>query len=230
MSDLNPYALDHLVAARAPASERLAFLQRTYGLLLAGILVFAATLWAAGNVESVNSLAVSLFRTNRWLVFAIILGGSWLVHAVADKSPINLIAYFTYAFLFGLLLAPLVLYVARTQPVVISQASILTALVFTGLTGYVFTTRKDFSFLGGALAIGLFAMLGIAIAGMLFGFSVGLWYSVIGVVLFSGYVLYDTSKILLHYPTNRHVSAAIVLFVDVVLLFKHILILLSRRR
>jgi FtsH-binding integral membrane protein len=128
-----------------------------------------------------------------------------------------------------LLLAPVVLYMANAQPEVLTQAAMLTALVFTGLTGYVFVTRKDFSFLGGALAIGVFALIGIAIAGSLFGFTVGLWYSVLGVVVFSGYVLYDTSKILHSYPTTAYVSAAVVLFVDVVLLFKHILFLLMRR-
>ena len=102
--------------------------------------------------------------------------------------------------------------------------------MFSGLTGYVFVSGKDFSFLGGALAIALFALLGIAIAGWIFGFSVGIWYSVIAVLVFAGYILYDTSKVLHHYPVTAHVSAAIVLFVDVVLLFKHILILLSRRR
>lgn len=231
MSSTNPYTLQHLVsAADAPVTERLAFLQRTYGLLLAGILCFAGTLWAAGNVESVSNLAAALWGTNRWLVIVLILGGSWAVHSLADKYPINLVAYFTYAFMFGLLLAPIVLYAAHSQPMVLAQASILTTFVFVGLTAYVFFTRKDFSFLGGALSIGLFAMIGIAIAGMIGGFQMGLWYSLFGVVLFSGYVLYDTSKVLHHYPTNRHVSAAIVLFVDVVLLFKYILMMFLRSR
>ena len=226
----NPYSLANVPAAHAPADARAMFLQKTYGLLLLGILGFAATLWAAGNVESVARLARGLYELSPWVSLIVILGGSFVVHAVADKSPLNLVAYFTYVFLFGLLLAPLVLYAAHTQPQVLTQASILTAIVFTGLTGYVFVSKKDFSFLGGALTIGIFAMFGIAIAGMIFGFSPGLWYSVLGVVLFSGYVLYDTSKILLHYPVHRHVSAAIVLFVDVINLFVHILRLMMSRR
>lgn len=181
-------------------------------------------------MPAVARLAEGLWRTSPWITLVVVLGGSWLVHAVADKHPLNLVAYFSYVFLFGLLLAPLVLFVAHAAPVVLTQASLLTAFVFTGLTGYVFLTKKDFSFLGGALAIGMFALLGIAIAGMLFGFTPGLWYSIAGVLLFSGYVLYDTSNVLHHYPTDRHVSAAIVLFVDVVLLFKHILLLLARSR
>ncbi len=133
-------------------------------------------------------------------------------------------------FLFGLLIAPVVLYAAAQSPDVLSQAAIVTALVFSGLTAYVFTTRKDFSFLGGALSIVLFALLAVALAGWLFGFTVGLWFSVVAVLLFAGYILYDTSQILHHYPTNMAVSAAAVLFVDVVLLFKHLLILFLSNR
>ncbi len=230
MNAVNPYSpTGGLSAAEASIAERATFLQRTYMLLLAGIFGFAFTLWAAGNIPAVRDMAVSLYRTSPWISLIVILGGSYVVHAVAERSPINLIAYFAYVFLFGLLLAPVVLHVANVQPEVLTQAAMLTALVFTGLTGYVFVTRKDFSFLGGALTIGLFAMIGIAIAGSLFEFTVGLWYSAVGVVLFSGFVLYDTSKILHRYPTTAYVSAAVVLFVDVVLLFMHILSLLMRR-
>jgi FtsH-binding integral membrane protein len=230
MNQSNPYALEHMIAAEAPADARAQFIQKTYGFLLAGVLVFVATLWAAGNVASVRELAVGLYRMNPWLSFAIVLGGSWLVHAVAEKSPINVVAYFTYAFLFGLLLAPIVLVAANTAPVVLTQASILTAFVFTGMTAWAFLSKKDFSFLGGILSIAFFGMLGVAIAGMIFGFTIGLWYSVIGVIVFAGYILYDTSRILHHYGTHQHITAAIVLFTDVVLLFKHILVLLMRSR
>ncbi|MCC6673246.1 MAG: US12 family protein [Planctomycetes bacterium] len=228
MSTSNPYA--YSPAAEAPVAERAVFLQKTYALLLAGIFVFAGTLWAVPNVPVVGELAARLW-SNRWIPLVVLFGAAFLVHAVAEKRPINLVVYFAYAFLFGLILAPLVLITASGPggAAVLTQASIVTAMVFTGLTGYVFLSKRDFSFLGGALAIGLFALIGIGLAGMIFGFEAGLWYSVAGVVLFSGYVLYDTSRILHHYPTTAHVSAAIVLFVDVVLLFKHLLILLSNR-
>lgn len=223
-------ANSYLSAAEASVSERATFLQKTYTLLLLGILGFAATLWAVGSVPAVRDVALSIAGRRPWVLFFVILGASWLVHAVAEKRPFNLIAYAAYVVLFGFLLAPLVLWAARTNgPNVVATAAVLTAVVFTGLSAYVILFAKDFSFLGGALAIGLFGMLGIALAGWLFGFQIGLWYSVLGVILFSGYVLFDTSRVLHHYPTTAHVSAAIVLFVDVVLLFKHILVLLSRR-
>ena len=223
-------ANSYLSAAEAGLSERATFLQKTYTLLLLGILGFAATLWAAGNVPAVRDLAFAIWRTSPWLVMIGLFAASWAVHAVAETRPLNLFAYAAYVVLFGLLIAPMVMSVSAARgPSVVATAAVITAIVFTGLSAYVILFAKDFSFLGGALAIGLFAMIGVAIAGWIFGFQVGLWFSALGVLLFSGYVLYDTSRILHHYPTTAHVSAAIVLFVDVVLLFKHILTLLARR-
>ena len=70
------------------------------------------------------------------------------------------------------------------------------------------------------------AMVGLLIAGFMFGFELGLWFSVLGVLLFSGLVLYDTSRILHHYPTTAHVPAAIQLFVALIMLFQYVLLLL----
>jgi FtsH-binding integral membrane protein len=230
MEPANPYAYSPTVAAEAPVAERAAFLQRTYSLLLLGIFGFAFTLWAAGNLAPVRDVAVQLWRGGPWVLLIATFAGAWLVQANARRYPLNLLLYFAYVFLFGLLLAPIVLYAAGEAPQTLTQAAIVTALVFTGLTAYVFTSRRDFSFLGGALAIGFFALLGIALGGWLFGFTVGLWFSVAAVVLFAGYVLYDTSQVLHHYRTDMAVAAAAVLFVDVVLLFKHLLILFLNNR
>ena len=232
----NPYAYDASVpAALASVDERATFLQKTYSLLLAGVLTFAATLWAAGNVEPVSSGAASLGEAiygSRfgWLLYiGLFIGGGFVVHSVAEKSPINLIAFFGYAVLLGMLLAPFILFVAQSSPGVISQAALITGVIFTGLTGWVFVSGKDFSFLRGALMIAFLALAAVGLAGWLFGFSLGLWFSAAIVVLMAGYVLYDTSKVLHHYPTHMYVSAAVVLLTDIVILFKHIVILLMNR-
>jgi FtsH-binding integral membrane protein len=233
----NPYAFgNQLTAAESSAMERATFLQKVYSLLLLGILAFAGTLWAAGSVEPVRSWAASLYEViygSRWgwlLYIGIFLGGSMAVHAVAQVKPLNLVAYFGWTFLLGLLIAPIVLYAAEAAPTVLAQASIVTALIFAGLTGFVFVTGKDFSFLRGILFVGFMAVFAAGLAGWIFGFSVGLWFSVAIVVLFCGYILYDTSNILRHYPSNMAVSAAVVLFTDVVILFKHILFIFLASR
>lgn len=232
MTETNPYAIsdDTIFAADAPATERAIFLKKTYGLLTVGILVFAATLLACGTIEPVTKMMAGLWRSF-WIPLLLILGGSWLVHALAEKPGINLVAFFAFDFLFGLLVAPVVLMVTAAHgPNLIAQAAILTAVVFIGLTAYVFYSGKDFSFLGGILSIGLFLALGIVLASWIFGWYPGIWYSVFIIALFAGYVLWDTSNILRRYRTTMWVSAACVLLVDIIILFKHILILLASSR
>ena len=136
-----------------------------------------------------------------------------------------------WVLLLGLLIAPLVLWIGAAKgPEIISQASGLTALVFGGLTVYVLWSGKDFSFLRGALTIGFWSILAVSLVGALTGFSMGLWVSYAIVLLFAGHILYDTSTILHRLPGNMAMTGAILLFTDVVLLFKHILLILARSR
>jgi FtsH-binding integral membrane protein len=148
---------------------------------------------------------------------------------VAAVRVLNVVAFFGLTFLMGLLWAPLVLHVSHSAPDTLNTAVTVTALIFTGLSAFVLLTGKDFSFLRGILFLGMWGMLIFGIAGAIFGFGGGLIYSAIGTLLFSGYILYDTSNILRRYPTNMAVSAAVALFTDVIYLFVHLLSLLSSR-
>jgi FtsH-binding integral membrane protein len=238
MEHRNPYAeLTVQPAAFAAVAERATFLKKVYGILFLGILGFAATLWATANVPFMNDAAMGLGRLiygHGWgwaLYMAIFLGGSWLVRSVAEVRPINAIAFAGWVVLMGFLIAPIVLILnAAHGPQIITEASALTAGTFAVLTLIVFWTGKDFSFLRGVLMLGFFGLLLTSLAGLLFGFSLGLWFSAAVVLLFAGYILYDTSAILHRLPTHMAMSGAIMLFTDVVLLFKHILVLLANRR
>jgi len=226
MSFQNPYAAEDVAAISASVDARASFLQRTYSLLMAGVVCFAATLWAAESVPAVRQIAISMWGFGPLVLMLLMFGVGFGVRALARSHPINLVAYFAYTIFFGLLLAPLVLFALQAAPNTLTQASIVTLLVFSGLTAYVFISGKDFSFMGGALAIGSLAMIGCLVAGILFDFNLGLWFSAAGVLLFSGFILYDTSRILRHYPTNAHVPAAIELFVSLIMLFQYVLHLL----
>ena len=81
-----------------------------------------------------------------------------------------------------------------------------------------------------ALVIALAALCLGGLIGWLTGFSMGLLMSCAILVFFACYILYDTSVILHHLPTTMAMSGAIMLFTDVVLLFKHILLLLASSR
>ncbi len=113
---------------------------------------------------------------------------------------------------------------------VITQAAIITLCMFGGLTAVVFFTKTDFSFLRSALIISGFIGLGLIVAGALFGFELGLWFSVGMVIVASGSILYQTSQIKDHYGTEQYVGAALQLFSSVMLLFWYVLrILMSRK-
>lgn len=113
---------------------------------------------------------------------------------------------------------------------VIFQAAMLTIAMFAGLSLVAFTSKKDFSFLRNIIIIGGFLSLGLIVAGAIFGFNLGLWFSVGMVVLASASILYETSKLKNVYTTGQYVGASLQLFASVMLLFWYILrILMSRR-
>jgi FtsH-binding integral membrane protein len=118
-----------------------------------------------------------------------------------------------------------------SDPTVIPAAALITGLLFAGLTVVAFTTRADFSFLRGIIVIGFFVALGLIVASLLFGFTLGVIFSVAMVGLASAAILYYTSNILHYYRTDQYVSASLTLFASVALLFYYVLwILVSIRR
>jgi FtsH-binding integral membrane protein len=106
---------------------------------------------------------------------------------------------------------------------VIPTAGILTLAVFGGLTLSVFVTRKDYSFLRPILCVGSLIALGVIVAAILLPINLGLFFCFAMVALVSGYILYDTSRVMLHYRTDQHVGAALELFASVAMLFWYIL-------
>ncbi|MCZ7683750.1 MAG: Bax inhibitor-1 family protein [Sandaracinaceae bacterium] len=116
------------------------------------------------------------------------------------------------------------------SPDVLPTSALVTLVVFGGLTGIVFLTRKDFSFLKGILGVAMLGAFATIICSMIFGFSLGVIFSGAMVVLAGGYILYNTSNVLHHYRTDQHVGAALELFASIALLFWYVLrIFMSRR-
>jgi hypothetical protein len=172
-----------------------------------------------------------------WLV---ILGAFMLVGWIADRWAVSATSLSTqyaglalYVAAEAFIFLPLLYIAARftDSPDLIPAAGVLTLVVFAGLTGIVFLTRKDFSFLRGILFMSGILAFGLIVAGAVFGFNVGIWFSFAMVGLASGYVLYYTSNVLHRYRTDQHVAAALALFAAIALLFWYILrILMERRR
>ena len=106
--------------------------------------------------------------------------------------------------------------------------------MFGALTTVVLTTKKDFTFLGGILSVCTWLALGFILCALIFGgVNLGMFFTLAMIGLMAGWILYYTSDVLRHYPTNMHVAAALTLFAAVATLFWYILqlvIMLSSSR
>ena len=133
MSQQNPYAIhdDAMAVINAPADARAIFLQKTYSLMLAAVAVFVSTLWGTAHITPLANMANSLWNISPWISLILFMGGAIAVHALAG-TRIGIFVFFGFAFLWGLISAPLILYAAGTEngPAVIGQAAIITAFIF----------------------------------------------------------------------------------------------------
>jgi len=231
----NPYATFGSIASEAPATERLAFIKRTY-------MHLAMAIYALVTLEFIYFKVVpeSWFESLFTIPYAtmIMFGGFMVAGYLAERwarSETSVATQYagllTYVFAQSIFLAPLLWIASHYSTEVAGQdfspigvAAVLTLLVFGVLTGSVLLTKKDFSFLGPIISIAGCVAFGAIIASFFFpGIISGIWFSAAMVLLASGYVLYDTSNILHHYRTTQHVAASLALFASVALLFWYIL-------
>jgi len=237
--------------AEAPA-EKLAFLRKVYALftgslvtaflgaviaLYAGADMSRVTFEVGGAVRTAPPLVV--FFTNHWIIGIMLFLGSFFgASALRHRPGVNVAALFGASFVSGLYIAPMLWFVqfmasqGRTLAASpIRDAFLLAVLGFTGLTTYALLSKRDFSFLGGFLSMGLWVLIGASLLGMfLGGTAFSLAIASVGILLFGGYILYDTSR-MLRDPSNRDaVGAAIGLYLNFLNLFLFLLRILSSRR
>lgn len=211
------YALNS--AANATVEARMAFLRKVYSLLTLSLLTAAAGAYV-GRLFVSPGLMLVLFIAEIALIF--------FAMAVRRKPGLNLVALFAFTTVSGLTLGPVMLVY---NAAVIQEALVLTVLIFGGLTFYVVASKKDFSFLGGFLITGLIVVLvGSLLNAFFFQSPAGEFIIAAGgVLLFSGFILYDTSNILRHYDVEDYTSATLALYLDILNLFLFLLRLLNNR-
>jgi FtsH-binding integral membrane protein len=215
-------------------STRGTFLARTYTHLLAAIALFLAIEVVLFQTGMAASIAQAMLSVNWLLVLGAFVIVSWLASSVAASSASLPAQYAALAGFVGaeaIIFVPM-LYIANTvAPGAIESAGLLTAIGFAGLTAIAFATRKDFSFLGAMLRWAFVVALLAIIGAVLFGFELGTWFSVAMVGLAGAAILHDTSNVLLRFPEDRYVAAALQLFASVALMFWYLLrIFMGNRR
>lgn len=214
------YSSASVPVAQSSGEARLEFLRKTYALFFAGI-ICCLLMGAALGVIS-----------HPLILLVLILGGSFGAQAVSRTEGLNYAALFGFTGMLGWLFTPMLAMYELRQPGIVTQAAALTTITFGALTAYVFVSKKDFSFMGGLLFVGL---IGLIVGGLANAF---LFHSPIAsylmawftLLLFSGYVLYDTSNIMRRYDSRGYCSAALSLFLDFFNMFLAILRILSGSR
>jgi modulator of FtsH protease len=246
------YAGSHAGSLAEAPAEKLAFLRKVYALftgslvtaflgaliaLYAGADMSRVTIQVGGAVRTAPPLVV--FFANHWIIGMMMFMGAFFgASALRSRPGVNVAALFGASFISGIYIAPMLWFVqvmaSQGQTLAASpirDAFLLTVLGFTGLTSYALLSKRDFSFLGGFLSMGLWVLIGASLLSLFFGgtaFSLAI--ASVGILLFGGFILYDTSR-MLRDPSNRDaVGAAIGLYLNFLNLFLFLLRILASRR
>ena len=195
-------------------------IRNTY-MLLSMTLLFAATTAAT---------AVALKLPHPGMILTL-LGYFGLLFATTKlrNSGWGLVSIFALTGFMGYTLGPIVSHYLGLpnggQTVMTAMAG--TAVIFLGLSGYALTTRKDFSFMGGFLTVGILVAFVASLAAIFFSIpALSLTVSAAFVLLMSGLILHETSNII-HGGETNYVMATITLFVSIFNLFTSLLQLLG---
>jgi len=216
------------VVASLPGEARAGFIRRTYGHLAGAIAAFVLVeyqLIAMGFGEQ----AMALLATSKWswlIVLGAFMGVGMLANKWAHSGASRETQYAglgLYVVAEAIIFLPLIFMAQKIAPGAIENAGVITCALVAGITLVVFTTRKDFSFMGPALAIlGMVAM-GIIVASIIFGMQLGMYFSAVMVLFAGGCVLYTTSNVLHTYGEEQHVAASLALFASIALMFWYVL-------
>jgi modulator of FtsH protease len=145
------------------------------------------------------------------------------------NSGLGLLVVFALTGFMGLTLGPIVnMYLSLPNgEQIVMTAMGGTGVIFLGLSGYALTTRKDFSFIGGFLMVGILVAFLAGIASMFLSMpGLSLAVSAMFVLLMSGLILYQTSQII-HGGETNYIMATVTLYVSIYNLFVSLLQLLG---
>jgi modulator of FtsH protease len=196
-------------------------LRNTY-LLLSMTLLFSAM--TAGVAMMINMPAMN---------FLVILGGYMALLFLTTKlrnSMWGIVSTFAFTGFMGLTLGPLLnhyLHAFANGQQLIMTALGGTGVIFLGLSAYALTTKKDFSFMGGFLMVGILVAFLAGIGALIFSIpALSLAVSAMFILLMSAMILFETSNII-HGGETNYIMATISLYVSIYNLFISLLQILG---
>lgn len=206
-------------ASESSAIEINKVLRNTYMLLALtiGFSAITATITSFMNVGMIGYFAMFI--------------GSFICMFIVNKkadSAAGLFWIFAFTGLLGGSLGPIInMYLAAGAGHLVGQALGATAIIFVSLSGYALVSKKDFSFMGGFLMVGLVvAILGM-IANIFFAMpALSLAINALVILVMSGLILFDTSRII-HGGETNYIRATVSLYLSAYNIFISILSLLG---
>ena len=191
-------------------------IRNTY-LLLSLTLAFSA-------VTAFTAMAIQAPPVHWIFMLAVLIGGPFAIHAVRN-SIWGLVLTFAFTGLLGFFLGPILsLYLGLPNgSQIVGNAFGTTAVAFVALSAYALTTRKDFSFLGGFLIVGLVLALVAIVANLFLAIpALSLAISAAVVLLLSAAILFDTSR-MIHDPDANYIVMTVSLYANLYVMFLHLL-------
>ncbi|VAW56714.1 Putative TEGT family carrier/transport protein [hydrothermal vent metagenome] len=194
-------------------------LKNTY-MLLSATLVFSGVMAYVGMAMNAG-FGMALVSN----IVAIVL--LWFVLPRTANTAMGIPVVFAFTGLLGFGIAPLISHYLTINPSIVSTALGGTGVIFLGLSGYALTTRKDFSFMGGFLMVGMLVVIVASLANIFLQMPImSLVVSGAIVMLMSGMILYQTSAIINGGETN-YIMATASLFLSLLNMFQALMHILG---
>ncbi len=231
----------HQHSSIAIQEENARFMSKVYSWMCGGILLSGSVAHFVASSPEASAMVLG----NRIIFFGLIIAQlaavfsfSMLLKKISASAATLL--YLSYCALSGMTLS--VIFLVYTQQSILNVFAI-TAFSFGGLSAFGYFTKKDLGPLGAFCMMGLFGLLGYYLISLFFPSMMGekaqKITGIIGVIIFAGLTAYDTQKIkasniLGNEGTDEDkkeaIHGALILYLDFINLFLHLLRLMGRRR
>ena len=194
-------------------------LRNTYWLLALSMLPTLAGAWAGMQFNFIAAFKAAPIMTPL-LMFAVMLGSLFVVTRLRN-SAWGIPALFGFTFIAGAMLTPILTVAGqfRNGGQLVALAGGMTAAIFFAMAAIATVTKRDFSFMGKFIFVGLILLIVASLANLFFAVpALSLTISTIAVFIFSLYILYDVSSIV-HGGETSYISATLRLFLDIYNIF-----------
>ncbi|CAM3278539.1 Bax inhibitor-1 family protein [Sporolactobacillus spathodeae] len=190
---------------------------KLFAALFSGLLMTSAGMY-------VGQFVPAIWRMPLWIAeIALII----MMMFVRKRKAVGYLMMYAFMFVSGVTLYTAISYYMATLGAnVVLEAFAVTTLSFGAIAGYTMISKRDFSFLGGFLFLGLIALVLIGLVGAFIPYSstTMMIYSGMGILIFIGYTLFDFSRLTVHGFTDEDIPMLVVsIYLDFINLFLYIL-------